>query len=271
MNLSRLITALFLAVPLAPLAAHEFWIVPEKYQVAPGSAIRADFKNGQEFKGNTLSYFEGRSARFETALGDDVKTVEARAGDAPALQMTAPDADGLLVVLHETTPSTISYKEWEKFAKFATHKDFPDAEADHTAAGWPRDGFRETYTRHIKSLIAVGNGAGSDKSYGMATEFVAVSNPYAPEFDDQMVVTLLYNDQPRADAQVEVFDQDTEGAVTISLHRTDTSGTATIPVMAGHSYLFDAVVLRPAADAGSTENAPVWETLWAALTFAVPQ
>lgn len=259
------------ALPLAPLAAHELWIEPENYQVASGSAIRANFKNGQEFKGNTLSYFDRGSARFDVAFDGKIAALKPRAGDSPALQMDAPDSEGLFVVVYETTPSTISYKEWEKFANFAAHKDFPNADADHAAAGWPRDGFKELYTRHAKSLIAIGNGAGADRAYGLETEFVALSNPYDAEFGDQMEIALFYQNAPRADAQVEVFDRAPDGTVTITLNRTDTAGHATIPVSPGHSYLFDAVVLRPAAQAGSTPDAAVWETLWAALTFAVPQ
>lgn len=258
-------------MPLGPLASHEFWIAPEKYQVESGSAIRADFKNGQEFKGATLSFFDRNSVRFDVAVGGRMGTVTARSGDAPALQLPEGSEDGLFVVLHETTPSTLTYKTWEKFAKFAAHKDFPDAEADHTAAGWPRDGFKERYTRHAKALIGVGDGIGADQMYGLATEFVALSNPYEAGFDGTMKIALYYGDALRPNAQVEVFAMAPDDTVTVTLHRTDAKGEAEIPTKPGHSYLFDAVVLRPAADAGGDPKVPVWETLWAALTFAVPQ
>ena len=39
----------------------------------------------------------------------------------------------------------------------------------------------------------------------------------------------------------------------------------------GHTYLLDAVILRPVNEgAAFDEDLPVWESLWAALTFAVP-
>jgi hypothetical protein len=85
-----------------------------------------------------------------------------------------------------------------------------------------------------------------------------------------MAVALFYQDAPRPDAQVEVFARAPDGTVTVTLHRTDAAGEARVPVAPGHDYLFDAVVLRPSLEAGSQERAPVWETLWAALTFAVP-
>lgn len=271
MSFTRLSALLLCALPFMPLSAHEFWIAPETYQVAPGASITAHFMNGEAFDGVTLSYFDRSSERFDTAFEGVVTPVAARAGDRPALQATAPEAEGLMVVLHETTQAKITYRDWAKFARFAAHKDFPEAEAQHDANNWPRENFRESYSRHAKALIAVGAGMGADQAFGLETEFVALSNPYAQDFDGDMAVRLLYQGAPRGDAQVEVFDRDPAGAVTVTLHRTDARGEARIPVRPGHTYLFDAVVLRPAPEAGTFENAPVWETLWAALTFSVPR
>ncbi|MGJ8545617.1 MAG: DUF4198 domain-containing protein [Sulfitobacter sp.] len=250
--------------------AHEFWIEPENYQVQPSKSFSADLRNGQEFSGTALGFFENRTLRFDTAMGDAIAPVEGRMGDRPALQSQTPDREGLWVLLHEAAPSTVTYKEWDKFLSFAKHKDFPDAQTTHLAEGWPTDKFRETYTRHSKALVAVGNGAGSDRAYGLATEFVALSNPYLPDFSGMMQVQLLYQGTARSDAQIEVFDRAPDGTVTITLHRTDAQGNAAIPAAPGHSYLYDAVVLRP-APRGDAPDAPVWETLWAALTFAVPK
>ena len=75
---------------------------------------------------------------------------------------------------------------------------------------------------------------------------------------------LLYQNEPLANAQIEVFDKAPDDNVVITLLRSDAKGEAVIPVTSGHSYLIDAVRLRPAT------GEAVWETLWAALTFAVP-
>ncbi|NNE51999.1 MAG: DUF4198 domain-containing protein [Sulfitobacter sp.] len=268
MFLSRLLLSAALSLSGLSATAHEFWIEPLRYQVPNGEKLQALFKNGQEFEGISLSFFDRTSARFEMQAGEETIPVTPRAGDNPALDVAAPLADGLVVVAHETTPSRLTYNEWEKFLAFAAHKDFPNAAADHAKAGWPLEKFRETYTRHAKALIAVGSGEGADREMGLATEFVAMTNPYAAGFDNQMRVQVLLEGEPRADAQVEVFERAPSREVTITLHRTDADGIATIPVSPGHEYLFDAVVLRPfdAQDPGD----PVWETLWAALTFAVP-
>jgi hypothetical protein len=56
----------------------------------------------------------------------------------------------------------------------------------------------------------------------------------------------------------------------ITLHRTDADGIASLPVKAG-CYLVDAVVLREPTAELAAEAEIAWETLWAALTFGVPE
>ena len=271
MSFSRLVlvTSLAFAAPMA--AAHEFWIQPLSYQILNDGTLEAEFKNGQDFSGNPLSFFDRSSSRFEMAANGERVALTPRTGDNPALNTAAPVKDALVSVVHETTPSFVTYSEWEKFLKFADHKDFRDAATDHEAAGWSKIRFKESYTRHAKALIAVGDGAGSDIELGLVTEFTALTNPYDPNFDNNMKVTLTFRGAPRPDVQVEVFDRAPDDTVTITLHRTDAQGIADIPVTPGHRYLFDAVVLQPFADASTAEGATVWETFWAALTFAVPQ
>lgn len=256
-----------LGLAAAPSFAHEFWISPETYQVAPGDTIRASFRNGENFKGVGLAFFDRRSARLDLVAPDGALTpLTPRNGDRPAV--VVPDApDGLVILAHETTPSGLTYREWAKFVKFATHKDFPDIAARQDARGLPRENFKEGYTRHVKALIGVGDAQGADRALGLQTEFIALTNPYMADFTQNMKVELHYKGQPRPDVQVEIFDKAPDGTVEIRLTRTDAEGRATFQTTPGHHYLIDAVVLREPERA---EDGIAWETLWAGLTFAVP-
>lgn len=266
----RLFAALLCTLPVTA-TAHEFWIEPLSYQVDADARVQAQFKNGQDFKGSTLSFFDRSSKRFDIVIDGKAMPVTPRSGDSPALDIALPIKDKLISVIHETSSSEVTYREWEKFQKFAAHKDFTTAEKEHIAAGWSQVKFRETYSRHVKALIAIGTGEGRDSKAGLKTEFVALTNPYDDSFGGTMQVGLYFDGTPRANAQVEVFDRTPGGDVTVTLHRTDAEGKAEVPVTAGHEYLFDAVVLQPFAEASVEENAIVWQTYWAALTFAVPQ
>ena len=250
--------------------AHEFWISPQTYAVPPGGSITADFRVGENLSGSSYAYLDMRSTRlaFQTPRG--AERIAARTGDRPALSaVAAPVQDGLVVIVHETTDSTLTYREWEKFVNFVEHKDFAGALERHAARGLPETGFEETYRRFAKALVKVGSGAGSDAPTGMETEIVALANPYTDDLSAGLPVRVLYQGAPRADAQVELFEKDAEGAVTVTRLRTDGDGVARLPVQPGREYLADAVVLRETGN-DDPEAGPVWHSLWAALTFAIP-
>lgn len=248
------------------LFGHEFWLSPQAYKVAPGDRLKIDLRNGERFSGSSFPYFRGRLTRFDLVQNGQPAPYEGRLGDIPALDMQVV-TPGLLVVVHETTPSTLTYSDWQKFETFARHKDFAHILDQHRTRGLPKTGFKENYTRHAKALVAVGDGSGADVAQGLAVEFVAQTNPYNQQFDLNMQVRLLVDQAPRPDTQVEIFDRSPDGTVTIFTTRTDAEGRAQIPVTRGHDYLLDAVVAR--ALPGS-DNEPVWETRWGALTFSVP-
>lgn len=251
--------------------AHEFWIEPQEFQVETGGEVRAILRNGQEFEGMALAYFDRRIARFDWAIGDDGAAVAARSGDNPALAM-AMEAPGLLRLAYQSTAAEVDYKTWEKFAAFAEHKDFGDIRARHDARGLPEADFTEVYTRFARSLIAVAEGSGADRPSGLETEIVALENPYTRGDDaGPLPVQVLYQGAPRPDAQVEIFERGPADEIAITTTRTTAEGIAHIPVRPGHDYLLDSVVLREPAPALAEKHDAVWETLWASITFSVPE
>lgn len=248
-----------------PAVSHEFWIEPQKYQVESGTPVIADLRNGQKFNGTKLVYFARRTRRFDIIQDNQVTAYQGRMGDLPAFQLDQTD-NGLLVLTHETVPETLTYETWETFKAFTEHKGFSNIIQRHQARGLPENNFTETYTRHAKALIAIGDGVGSDSLQGMETEFVALANPYVDDITLGLPIQLFYRGGPRAETQVEIFERAPDDAVKVFLLHTDVNGKVLIPVKSGHTYLLDAVVLRPAPIGGE----PIWESLWAALTFAVP-
>lgn len=249
-------------------AAHEMWIEPLDYTVAVDGRLEARLVNGQHFDGGEVAYFSDRVARFEVITGGNATTVTPRLGDRPALNLAAP-AEGLAVVVYQSSGDRLTYDNYAVFARFAEHKDFDGIHRRHHDRGLPDADFTEFYTRYAKALIAVGDGAGADARAGLETEIVARANPYTDDLSGGLPVQVFLGDAPRADVQVELFDKAADGTVRITYHRTDAEGIAVLPVQPGHSYLVDAVVIRE-PDAALAATGAVWETLWAALTFAVP-
>ena len=268
MKLSVLLTALMVAFSTAPAKAHEFWLSPDDYTLAPEEVMQVRLRIGSEMKGATLAYLPNDITRFDILQGDTTRPVSGRLGDQPALQMPA-ETDGLAIVVHETADSRLTYTDFGVFQRFVAHKDFRTAIADHKARGLPETGFRETYRRYAKSLIAIGSGAGADRVVGLKIEIVALANPYTDDLSAGMPVQVLLDGAPRVDVQVELFQTAPDGTVTITKYRTDTEGKAVLPMQSGMEYLVDNVDLHALPNDDPVAG-PVWHSDWASLTFRTP-
>ena len=261
---SFLLTAFFSQAAFA----HEFWIEPKQYQLESGAMIEASLRNGEFFVGSTVSFYKGSTNRFELVSHGQTEKIEPRLWDDPALVQTA-QRSGLHVVVHQHPVATLTYTKWEKFQRFADHKDFKNILARHKARNLSENHFVEAYSRHSKSLIAVGDGAGSDRQTGLEIELVASQNPYTDNVDEGIEVVGYYQGKVRPNAQIELFEKAPNGEVEINLYRTDEHGAVLLPVKSKHSYLVDMVVLREPAELLTKEKRAVWESLWASLTFEV--
>lgn len=264
------ILSFVLALFATPVSAHEFWLEPLAYQVAADGRLEANIVNGQEFSGTQLPYLPQRFRHFIAFNDGQSQVVPGRAGDTPGLNMDVV-GEGLNIVVYQALPAIVDYENWEKFENFLTHKDLGDRLARHTERGLPLEGFKEVYSRYSKTLIGVGDAAGNDLRTGLETEIVALTNPYTDDVSGGMRVQLFYGQDVRANEQIELFEKAPDYSVSITLHRTDADGIATLPVKPGYSYMADAVVIREPQGQIAADTNAAWETLWANLTFAVPQ
>jgi uncharacterized GH25 family protein len=252
-----------------PAFSHEFWIEPTQYQIEKDGVVEAYLRNGEYFTGSASVYLPSRTPRFELLTTGRADPVVARLGDNPALKMQALQA-GLNIVVHQSDTSVISYNNWDKFQRFADHKDFPDVLTRHLARSLPQDRFREAYSRYSKSLVAVGGGEGEDRFTGLDIELVALQNPYVDDLREGITIKAYYLNEARANAQIELYEKARDDEVSVTVHRTNDQGMVVLPVKPAHRYLVDMVVLREPSKRLALGKSVVWETLWASLTFAVP-
>jgi len=255
---------------VAPVYAHEFWIAPVTYNFDTGQSIEAHFRIGQDFSGSRQSFLYDRTVRHEVFQSGSSTKVLGRWGDRPAFQ-TDGLSDGLAILVHETNDSILKYSDYEKFKKFVIHKDFGGVLSAHEARELPKTGFRESYRRYAKSLIAIGHGRGKDTIVGLDIEILALKNPYTENLSGGMHVQVLMNGRPRPYVKVELFWKliETDEDFGVKSYRTDKNGIAIFPVKTGYKYMVDNVALIPLKQ--KKESDPVWHSLWANLTFSVPK
>lgn len=268
----RLVPASFLALLIGTAGsdAHEFWIAPEAFRAAVGDSVVASLRVGETFPGMTQSYAPDEFERFEILTTDGAIPVEGEAGDLPALN-AADLPEGLVVIVHQSTARDRTWDAWGEFAAYAEREGLGDVAALHDERGLDRTRVREEYTRHAKSLIAIGHGHGTDSVVGLRAEFVALANPYTDDLAGALPVQMWLDGEPCPAARMEVFARPVDGGeAELTVYETDTNGIAVITVAPGMEYLVSSVRLEPVDVEPGTEGA-VWRTLWASLTFEVPR
>lgn len=253
--------------------AHEFWISPETYRWAPGTAVLADLEVGDAFDGTVQGFVPQDFTRFEILTEDGVIEVEGHAGDVPALGGLEL-REGLAVIVYETAARQLTWEGWDRFAAYADTKGLGDLTAVRAERGlMSASPPREEYTRFAKSLVAIGHGAGADRLVGLRTEFVALANPYTDDLAGALPVQLYLDGDPCSMARVNVFARPSGGGeIEMSVHETDSNGIVILPIEPGTEYLVTSVMLEPTAEApDAAPDDGVWRTLWASMTFEVPR
>jgi uncharacterized GH25 family protein len=123
--------------------------------------------------------------------------------------------------------------------------------------------WKETYTKHMKTFVAVGTGrteAPWRLPVGSALEIVPVTDPFAAVTGRAIVAELRVNGKPAPDQPIGLI---IEGSTERAFATTDPSGRATLSLArAGRALLF-AVRLWPSDDGKS------WVSDFATMTFEV--
>lgn len=250
--------------------AHEFWIEPTRFKITDADKIVANIRVGQYFKGNDYTFVPDKFVAFSITDSSGKRAVSGRLGDLPAVN-EAPLRPGLQILTYHSTPTTLQYSDFEKFARFARKEGIAWVVDAHKRRGLPANSFTEAYTRYAKSLVQVGDVAGEDQPVGMPFELVAETNPYTAQPADDIWVKLLWRGQALADAQISVFRKPEGCQAGKSLVFTDADGRASIPRGAGGRFLLNAVhMIEPSAETASS-NGAVWHSLWASLVFELPE
>jgi len=258
-------TVYLLLVLPAAAGAHEFWIEPTRFEVSETDDIVANLRVGQYFKGNNQVYLPDTFVSFTVTDYDGTRPVKGRIGDLPAVRVPA-GRNGLHVLAYHSTPSSVTYSSYDKFRDFARKHGFEWVIEAHQRRGLSTTDITESYTRYAKSLIKVGDGKGSDESTGMPFELVAETNPYT-DLSDGITVRLLRLQRPQAGTRISVFRKFVGCEATRTTVITDANGRASIPRGTGGHYLVNAVHIQEPDPRGHT----AWESLWASLTFMLPE
>lgn len=242
-------------------AAHDTWILPQRFEAQPGEVVTVEMTSGMEFPKNDQAVTPDRLERQAVRLAGSTAPLELAGSEDKHLALSAPLATtGIAALAVSSKPREIELKP----------KQVPEY-LDEIGAGselreqWTklgRDRFHETYRKHATSFVRVGD-PGEDRSWadpqGLALEIVPLADPTRAAAG-AFPVRVLFDGAPLAGLRLGAVCE--EGPAE-SHAMTDADGRAEL-ALAGGRCLLRGVYLRP-SQGGPTE----WVSDFATLTLAV--
>ena len=244
--------------------AHDTWLLPARYRLAPGDTIVLDLTSAMHFPEPESGPDPSRVAAWLRVGGSTgtLQAVTAAPGAASkALRLsTAVARPGVAAAWCESRPREIELKPEEVEHYLA------EAGAADVLAQWVKGGklpWRETYVKFAKTFVRVGRPAG-DRSWaepvGMAFEMVPEVDPTGIRAGARFSLRLVEGGQPAAGLTV--------GAVAAGVEQplvavTDAEGRASFTLSRRGPWLIRAIHIRPGEMPGT------WRSRFTTLTVSV--
>lgn len=251
----------------APAIAHDFWIQPARFQVAPSAAIPITFQVGhgadRQRWGNGLNRIMLLNDFSISGRRDIRGELQAR---GPADLVTRTKIEGLHVLAIQTTYA-FSDLPAIRFNDFAKEEGLAAVLAARQRAGTTGQAGRERYSRRAKALIQVGRQTAANQrlatqAIGLKLEIVPERNPYALGVARILPVRVLYNGRRLSNALVKLTNLGND-AKPIAVKRTDGNGRASFQIPAAGAWLLNVIWSEPVQGDPKVE----FDTTFSSLTF----
>lgn len=265
MSSARIVTAAGL-VGLAlggasPAIAHDTWLLPVRFAVAPGAAVEADLTSGMAFPRLESGVAADRLVATGLRVASRQASLEPSRSGATALHLSATaGAPGIAVLWVATRPRTLSLTPAQ------VEEYLPEIGASEAvAARWRRQQrWRETYAKLAKTFVRVGD-AGADRSWeapvGLELEIVPLDDPTALVAGRAFRLRVLRAGRPLAGFAVSAV---AAGGRAPAMRTTAGDGTIAFTLDRPGAWLLRGTLLEESR-APDTD----WQSLFTTLTVSV--
>lgn len=266
---SALIATLLLAVGATGLFAHDLFLKPFSFFVAPHSEARVRVLNGT-FEKSESSVARNRIRDLSVVGLNGIEHPDTSAwsdtgGDTSVFQFRT-GAAGTYVVGASTLPRGIKL-DAKQFNAYLTSDGVPDVLEARRRAGELGKPAHERYSKHVKTLVQVGEPRVGriDAVLGYPAELVPLDNPYSLKTGDTLRVRALVDGRAVTNQFVVAGGRTTSGARLASQQtRSDSSGVARIALTSRGYWYVKFIHMIPVE-----KDSVNYESKWATLTFQV--
>lgn len=259
-----------LTLVLAPsLLAHDFWLVPNAFSVAPGEALEVRGQTSSRFPTSEAAVDPDRvaDARLLGARDDERITDFSTAGNSLLLRHR-PHQPGQRVVAVSLHPRSVR-ESAEGFRRYVVLEGAPEALERYERAGLlpAEDSITRRYAKYAKAIVEVEEGGprAYDRRAGYPLEFVPLEDPSMLAPGAHLPVRVLYRGEPLPGARVHAGSVVGDEEPVEAHHESDASGVIHVGIDRAGLWNVRGIHIVP-ADAGSGAD---WDTHWASLVFEV--
>lgn len=259
-----------LALTAAVAVAHDMFLKPAQYFVAPNAAIPTVLLNGT-FDKSLNSIARGRLADISIAGPSGRTRIDTvawnPAGDTSRVVFKA-GAAGTYVFGVSTKPNAIEM-DGKEFNEYLKEDGLPDELARREKSGELATGAKERYEKHVKAIVQVGDArtGGFATVLGYPAEIVPLENPYSLAKGASLRVRILVDGQPVV-GQYVTYGARTASGGTIAEqgHRSGADGVIAIPVTSPGVWYVKFINMRKVSKQADDVT---HQSKWATLTFGV--
>lgn len=252
-----------------PAAAHDFWLQPQRFWVAPGAPVSVSLLVGH---GADRELWDADIARVTSvrAIGP-AGTADVRAGFRQGgMGDVTFETPGVHVLALETTQAQSTLPA-DQFRDYLEEEGLTPAITLRQQAGTVGADGRELYSRRAKALVRVGSGATAQAAHvttpvGMTLELVPERDPYGVPEGEPMAFGVIYKGRPLAGALVKLTDLSADDEP-VSTQRSDADGRVTFDVPRRGEWQMNVVWTEPLSGNAEAD----FETVFSSLTFGFPE
>ncbi len=256
-----------LAVLASPAAlAHDLFLKPDTFLLAPRSNVRVKLFNGT-FTTSENAITRDRVRDFTLVTPESVRHPEnvswKDTGKATEFAIGVGPA-GTYVLGLSIKPRDLRI-EAKAFNEYLREEGVLDVLESRQRAGALERPSRERYSKHVKALLQVGDFRSDvSKPLGYPAEIVPLGNPYALGLGAELELLCLVDGQPAGGINLIAGSQPRNGKLEAKTYHTDAEGHVRVPILAAGRHFAKFISMVPAEETGLD-----YESKWATLTFEV--
>ncbi len=254
----------------ATLFAHDFWLVPNAFRLAPGAELVIDGRTSSSFPSSLSAVTVDRVAEARIlSAGASIEIEDLSVQETSLRLRHRVSADGQLVVAVRIRPRTIP-ESAESFRRYLALEGAPELLERYEQDGLlPDDSITRRYAKYAKVLVEAGRGG--PRAYARLAshplEFKPMIDPTGDLPGETLPVQLLFEGKPlglaKVHAGVAASVRDSAPSWDETFH-TDSNGVVEIPVDRKGIWNVRALHIVP-AEPGSGAD---WDVHWATFVFS---